>query len=332
MVKKLSTIATVTSSTFAEKTFEVPDLKPFEVYVKIRACGVCHTDLYALGNKDVVAGHETVGEIVEMGSMVVNLKPGDIVGFGYLKGACFNCEQCTSGNEILCPARVLFPTGYGGFAHDTVFDSRFCYKIPEGIEPKYAGPLMCAGATVFTAMTNYDVKPTDRIGIVGIGGLGHLGLQFARAWGCHVVAISTNSAKTDEAKSFGAHEFWNSKEFSAEKAASLNKLDFILNTVSGDLPWDQYLQLLKPNGTMINVGVPEKPLSFPGSSLILNQLRVTGSLVASRHQNGKMLEFAERHNIRPKIEEYPMTAEGTTEAVASVAQNKARYRAVLVAE
>ncbi|CAO3676484.1 unnamed protein product [Umbelopsis ramanniana] len=193
MVKKLSTIATVTSSTFAEKTFEVPDLKPFEVYVKIRACGVCHTDLYALGNKDVVAGHETVGEIVEMGSMVVNLKPGDIVGFGYLKGACFNCEQCTSGNEILCPARVLFPTGYGGFAHDTVFDSRFCYKIPEGIEPKYAGPLMCAGATVFTAMTNYDVKPTDRIGIVGIGGLGHLGLQFARAWGCHVVAISTNS-------------------------------------------------------------------------------------------------------------------------------------------
>jgi len=93
----------------------------------------------------------------------------------------------------MCPSRVIFPTGYGGFAHDTVFDSRFCYKIPEGIEPKYAGPLMCAGATVFTAMTNYDVRPTDRIGIVGIGGLGHLGLQFARAWGCHVVAISTNS-------------------------------------------------------------------------------------------------------------------------------------------
>ena len=149
--------------------------------------------MISLGKPDVM--EQTCSQSV-LYSFLLTLSSAFVVRlfrFGYLKGACFNCEQCTSGNEIMCPSRVIFPTGYGGFAHDTVFDSRFCYKIPEGIEPKYAGPLMCAGATVFTAMTNYDVRPTDRIGIVGIGGLGHLGLQFARAWGCHVVAISTNS-------------------------------------------------------------------------------------------------------------------------------------------
>lgn len=121
------------------------------------------------------------------------LVTGDGYSFGYLKSSCLDCEQCSSGNEILCAERVRFPEGLGGFAHQAVFDARFCYKIPENIEAKHAGPLMCAGATVFSALYNYNVSPTHRIGIVGIGGLGHLALQFARAWGCHVVAISTNS-------------------------------------------------------------------------------------------------------------------------------------------
>lgn len=226
MGKTINVIANVTGTTFKEESFDVPDLNPFEVYIKIKACGVCYTDLYKLAAKsDVVAGHETVGQVVETGSFVKHLKVGDIVGyvawdnyawrwtvfrflqalfdrfaffnsFGYLKWSCLDCEQCTSGNEILCPERVRFPEGLGGFAHNAVFDSRFCYKIPETIEPKYAGPLMCAGATVFSAIYNYNINPTHRVGVVGIGGLGHLALQFAKAWGCYVVAISTNSVST----------------------------------------------------------------------------------------------------------------------------------------
>jgi len=332
MGKTINVIANVTGTTFKEESFDVPDLNPFEVYIKIKACGVCYTDLYKLAAKsDVVAGHETVGQVVETGSFVKHLKVGDIVGFGYLKWSCLDCEQCTSGNEILCPERVRFPEGLGGFAHNAVFDSRFCYKIPETIEPKYAGPLMCAGATVFSAIYNYNINPTHRVGVVGIGGLGHLALQFAKAWGCYVVAISTNSSKIEEAKSFGAHEFWNSKEFTDEKIEKLEKLDFIINTVSGELPWDQYLSLLKPNGTFILVGVTEKPLTLHGGPFLGHQLKFAGSLVASRHVSNKMLQFAARHNIKPQIEEYPMTAEGTTQAVQRVRDNKARYRAVLIA-
>ncbi|KAJ2962010.1 hypothetical protein NQZ79_g2737 [Umbelopsis isabellina] len=332
MGKTIKAIANITETTFKEETFEVADLNPFEVYIKIKACGVCHTDLYKLASKsDVVAGHESVGEVLETGSLVKHLKVGDIVGFGYLKWSCLDCEECSSGNEIMCPERVRFPTGLGGFAHHAVFDSRFCYKVPKSIEPKYAGPLMCAGATVFSALYNYKVSPTHRVGIVGIGGLGHLALQFAKAWGCHVVAISTNSSKTEEAKSFGAHEFWNSKEFTEEKISKLEKLDFIINTVSGDLPWDQYFSLLKPNGTFVLVGVTEKPMTFNGGAFIGDQLKFAGSLVASRHVSNKMLQFAARHNIKPQIEEYPMTAEGTAQAVQRVHDNKARYRAVLIA-
>ncbi|KAI9289250.1 hypothetical protein BC943DRAFT_313933 [Umbelopsis sp. AD052] len=332
MGKTVQAISNISETTFKEQSFNVPDLNPFEVYIKVKACGVCHTDLYKLvGKTDVVAGHETVGEVIEAGSLVKHLKVGDIVGFGYLKSSCLDCEQCSSGNEILCAERVRFPEGLGGFAHQAVFDARFCYKIPENIEAKHAGPLMCAGATVFSALYNYNVSPTHRIGVVGIGGLGHLALQFARAWGCHVVAISTNSKKEEEARSFGAHEFWNSSEFSDEQLEKLDKLDFILNTVSGDLDWDQYFSLLKPNGTFILVGVTEKPMTFNAGIFLGYQLKFAGSLVASRNVSNLMLKFAARHNIKPQIEEYPMTAEGTTQAVQRVRDNKTRYRAVLIA-
>ncbi|KAJ2962059.1 hypothetical protein NQZ79_g2741 [Umbelopsis isabellina] len=330
MVKKLKVLSTVTSLKFKEMEIEVPELKATEVFVKIKSCGVCHTDLYSLDKPGFVAGHETVGRVLEVGKLVKHIQVGDLIGFGYLKEACNNCEQCASGHEIMCPDRTIFPKGIGGFAFHAVFNAHFCYKIPTGIEAKYAGPLMCAGATVFTAFTNYNLKPTDRVGIVGIGGLGHLALQFARAWGCHVVAISSSPDKAEEACSFGAHEAWCSKDFTPDYIAKIEQFDYILNTVSGNLPWDDYMSLLKPNGVMVMVGLPEKPMQLHSLPLVTRQLRLTGSLVAGRHDNMKMLDFAARHQIKPKIEEYPMTAEGAAKAVDSVRENTARYRAVLV--
>ncbi|CAM0135284.1 unnamed protein product [Umbelopsis sp. WA50703] len=322
MVKVIQALATVTPSKFKKTELEVPELKSTEVFVKIKACGVCYTDLYSLDKQGFVPGHETIGRVIEVGKLVKHIKVGDLIGFGYLKNTCFTCEQCASGNDIMCPERTIFPSGIGGFAYHAVFNAHFCYKIPKEIEAKYAGPLMCAGATVFTAFTNYNLKPTDRVGIVGIGGLGHLALQFARAWGCYVVAISSNPDKAEEATSFGAHESWCSKYFGPEYIAKLEQLDFILNTVSGDLPWNQYMSLLKPNGVLVMVGLPEKPLQVHGLPVVSRQLKIAGSLVASRYDNIKMLDFAARHQIKPKIEEYEMTAEGAAKAVASLKQIK----------
>ncbi|RUS18933.1 hypothetical protein BC937DRAFT_88154 [Endogone sp. FLAS-F59071] len=320
------------SPAFTETTYEVPrELPAFHVFVDILACGVCYTDLYRFDAvPGSICGHETVGTIKDVGPNVNHLKIGDIVGFGYLRSSCLDCHQCTSGCDIMCKERKLFSHGPGGFAHAVVWDSRFVYKIPSSLEPKYAAPLMCAGATVFAALYNNNVSPTARIGVIGIGGLGHLALQFCRAWGCQVVALSGSLSKKNEALSFGAHEFLNTKELTTETVKAQPKFDFILNTTTGDLPWDLYLSLLNPNGILCLVGFQEKPLEMKSNHFLYHQARVVGFLVASRGVSKKMLEFAARHNIKPMIEEYPMTAKGAANAMQNVRDGKVRYRAVLI--
>lgn len=207
------------------------------------------------------------------------------------------------------------------------------YKIPSDLEPKYAGPLMCAGITVFNSLYSAKVPPTGRVAVVGIGGLGHLALQFARAWGCHVTAISGSPDKKQEAVGFGAHDFLNSREFTPEYIEKLEKYDVILNTVSADLDWDVYMSLLKRNGEFILMGIPDSSIEFKNPMEILaGQKTFKGSVVGGRYSIQLMLEFAGRHNIKPQIEEYEFNLDGLHTAIERCETSQARYRGVLVAK
>ncbi|KAI8377949.1 chaperonin 10-like protein [Radiomyces spectabilis] len=318
---------------FKETSYDVPSLGENEVYIKMIACGICHTDCLYMEQPDSILGHEPVGEITEVGSNVTKLKKGDIVGFSYLQSACLDCEQCDSGNDIMCPKRVMFPErNNNAFAEGAVRDAKFVYKIPKELKPEHAAPLMCAGLTVFTAIYNSKIKPTDRVAVVGIGGLGHLAIQFARAWGCHVTAISHSADKKDECMKFGAHDYLCSKDFNDDYINKCEKFDYILNTVSANLPWDDYMHLLKPNGTFCLIGIPSGSVEIKDVFTLLNQQRgVRGCVLGGRHVITKMLDFAAQHNIKPQIEEYGFNLEGLEKGIDRCKTSKARYRAVLVA-
>ncbi|KAF9277931.1 hypothetical protein BKA57DRAFT_483268 [Linnemannia elongata] len=312
---------------FVQKQLELPKLGLFDVAVAIICCGVCYTDtMYAAMAEGMVVGHEIVGRVEFKGEAVTNVDIGDTIGFGYIRSTCLECQFCLSGQENMCPKRTTFTDGIGGLANASVWDSRFVYKIPSSIEPRHAGPLTCAGASVFGALYGYNISPTATIGVVGLGGLGHLAIKFAKAWGCKVVAISSSHEKKRDALAFGAHEFICTKD----PITTTTKMDYILNTHVGDLPWETFVSLLITNGTLINLGIAAKPsMEIPYMPLLFNQLKVVGSLVASRHVVNKMFEFAARHNIKPEIEEYDMTAKGCREGFKRVTEQKARYRVVL---
>ncbi|KAI9258763.1 hypothetical protein BDA99DRAFT_514076 [Phascolomyces articulosus] len=318
---------------FKKIQYHAEPLSDYQVYIKIKACGVCHTDMDFAGLPDTILGHEAVGEIVQVGSKIESIKKGDLVGFAYMKSSCLDCLLCHSGDDIMCRKRKMFPEGLNnGYSYGAVCDGRFVYKIPEGIEAKHAGPLMCAGSTVFSAIYNANVKPTARVAIVGIGGLGHLGLQFARAWGCHVTAISTSRDKEAEALKFGAHEYWCSKDFTPEYIEKAEKFDFILSTVAADHDYNTFLNLLVPNGEFRLVGIPPSDIKFgPALPFLLDQKKFTGAILGGRKINTLLLQFAARHNIRPQIEEFPMTVRGIEDAIHHLHSGKARYRAVLIA-
>ncbi|KAJ8609374.1 hypothetical protein MRB53_039139 [Persea americana] len=247
-----------------------------QVYIKVTHAGLCHTDLGKL-NVDMVLGHEPVGIVEETGPDCKRLRKGDVVGWGYLHNSCNECEFCWTGREILCPKREMYGTAdlnFGGFGTGAVLRENYVYKIPKGLSPANAAVLQCAGATVFSALYNNKVKPTGRVGIVGIGGLGHLAIQFAKAWGCHVTAFSTTDSKRDEAMKFGAHEFVVTKVPEGETFKVEEKLDIILSTVSGQLPWEQYYKVLKASGTVVTMGLSDDPkMTLPYGTFIAMSTR-----------------------------------------------------------
>ncbi|CAO3656801.1 unnamed protein product [Mucor hiemalis] len=319
---------------FKEISTEVKSLEPHEVLLKMVACGVCHTDCAFMGQDGSVLGHEPVGRVVAAGSEVKRLQIGDVVGTSYLRSACLECRQCTSGQDCMCYNRKMFPEGnMNGFATHQVCDSRFAYKLPEGMEPKYAASLFCAGVTVFNALHTSKVPPTGRVAVVGIGGLGHLALQFARAWGVHVTAISHSPNKKEEALGFGAHDFLSGKDLTPESIEKLDKYDLILDTVSASLDWDLYLSLLDRNGQFYLIGLPDSSVEIKNpTGLLVDQKAFKGSIVGGRYVVELMLEFAQRHNIKPKIEEYSFDLNGLHSAIERCDKSQTRYRAILVDE
>lgn len=308
-------------------------LGSMEIEVRITHCGICHTDLHLINDDlgltayPLVPGHEIVGTIARLGTEVKNLVTGQRVGIGWLAGADFTCEQCRKGKDNLCENAQPTCMGHeGGFATHVRVDSRMAHPIPEKLSSEQAAPLLCAGITVFAPLLRHHVSGNSRLGVIGIGGLGHLALQYGRALGCHVTAFSTSADKEKEAITFGANDFVHvtNVESLSEKA---NSCDFILSTATGEVPWTDYLNVLKPEGKLCLVGVPESELKLPVLPLLFGQKSVVGSVIGSRTEMQEMLEFSARHQILPLIEKYQFSEVNT--ALKKIAKNEIRYRAVL---
>ena len=304
-----------------------------QVEIDIIACGLCHSDLSMVNNEwgtsvyPLVPGHEIVGKILQLGANVKHLKVGDTVGLGWFSGSCMTCNQCMSGNHNLCPNGEQTIVGrHGGFADKVRCNAEWATLLPAGLDVNKAGPLFCGGITVFNPIVQFDVRPTHRVGVIGIGGLGHLALQFLNKWGCEVTAFTSSDAKRDEARKMGAHHVVNSRAASQLKKIA-GSLDFILAAVAVDLDWDAYLAALAPKGRLHTVGAVPAPIPAPAFSLIGNQLSLSGSPLGSPATIRTMLEFCARHRIEPVVESFPMSR--VNEALAHLEAGKARYRIVL---
>ncbi|MBP2336229.1 putative zinc-type alcohol dehydrogenase-like protein [Saccharothrix coeruleofusca] len=317
--------------------YEAGPLGPDEVDVRVTHCGICHTDVGAIDNEwdyfsyPLVAGHEVVGVVEAVGEAVDQelLPIGRRVGVGAIAGSCFRCEWCLSGRQNLCPRKddLVLRGVRGGFAHHVrAGDWRHVQPIPDAIPSAQAAPLLCAGATVFAPLLTHRVRPVDRVAVVGIGGLGHLAVQFLAKWGCEVTAISTTSDKEADARRFGATGFIATREEGALRAAA-NSFDFVLSTVSADLPWDDYLATLRPGGKLCVVGVPTGPIAVGPLGLLPGAKAVSGAIPGSPAQTRQMFDFAARHGIGAQAEVFPVAR--ADEALDRVRRGQARYRAVL---
>jgi uncharacterized zinc-type alcohol dehydrogenase-like protein len=313
--------------------FDPGELGPDQVEIDVIACGICHSDLSVLNNDwgftsyPLVPGHEVVGTIAEVGEHVSHLKVGDTVGLGWFSGSCMTCDQCMSGNHNLCAQNEqTMIARHGGFADKVRCSAAWATRLPAQLDVKKAGPLFCGGITVFTPIVQFGVKPTDRVGVIGIGGLGHLALQFLNKWGCEVTAFTSSDSKRDEALQMGAHHVVSSRDESqVEKLAG--SLDFVLSTVNVDLNWGLYLAALAPKGRLHTVGVIPSPIPVPAFPLIVGQKSISGSPSGSPATIRKMLEFCARHHVEPLTEHFPMSQ--VNEALAHLEAGKARYRIVL---
>jgi uncharacterized zinc-type alcohol dehydrogenase-like protein len=304
-----------------------------EVEIAITHCGVCHSDLHLIANDwgvsqfPFIPGHEIIGTVSAVGSRVKTLKAGQRVGLGWQSNSCGQCEWCTRGLENLCPNNESTCVHRnGGYADSIRANSRFVIPIPEALASENAAPLLCAGITVYNPMRIHGVNPSSRVAIIGIGGLGHLAIQFARAFGAQVTAFSTSADKEEEARALGAHNFVNSRESKAMKEVAGTQ-DFILSTANADQDWGSYIQILRPTGTLCFVGVPPSAVALQAFPLISGQRSISGSPIGPPSRLREMLDVAARHGVMAKTEAFPMAK--ANEAIDKVKKNKVRYRAVL---
>ncbi|MGI9014359.1 MAG: NADPH-dependent aldehyde reductase Ahr [Phycisphaerales bacterium] len=313
--------------------YELGELGRDEVDIKVEHCGICHSDLSMIENAwemseyPLVAGHEAAGRIVAVGEGVSTLSVGDRVGVGWHAGYCMHCHQCLVGDHNMCANQVSTIVGrHGGFADVVRAQDVSVSKLPDGVDSADAGPLFCGGITVFNPMFQFDLSPTARVGVIGIGGLGHLALQFARAWGCHVTAFTSSESKHEEAQKLGAHDIINSRNADAVKEHA-GRFDLILATVNVALDWNAYIEALSPRGRLHFVGAVMEPIDAQAFPLIFGQRSISGSPVGSPATIATMLDFCARHKIAPMTEHFPMNK--VNDAIEHLKQGKARYRVVL---
>jgi uncharacterized zinc-type alcohol dehydrogenase-like protein len=313
--------------------YEPGELQANEVEVRISHCGVCRSDIHLIDNDwgnskyPFIPGHEIVGTVSAVGSDVKDRTVGERVGIGWQSDSCGICEWCRQGDEHLCAnAQATCVGRNGGYADSVRVNSRFAIPVPDVLESENVAPLLCGGITVYSPIRKHGVGPYSRVGVVGIGGLGHLGLQFAKAFGAEVTALSTSLDKEDEARSMGADHFVNTRDM-AEMKKIAGSFDFLLSTVSADQDWQAFVNSLRPKGTLCIVGVPPSPMSIQAFPLISGQKSISGSPIGSPRGLHEMLDVAARHGVKAITERFPMAK--ANDAIAKVKKSKVRYRAVL---
>ena len=313
--------------------YELPNIGKEEVDIKVHYCGVCHSDLSMLDNEwgmtqyPFVPGHEIVGEVISKGSEVSSLNVGDLVGLGWFSASCMHCPQCMDGSHHLCGEREsTIVNRHGGFADVVRGHWSWAISLPKDIVMSKAGPLLCGGITVFSPIMIAEVKPIHKVGVIGIGGLGHMALKFLNKWGCEVIAFSSNASKKEQILEMGATKVVNSRNPEELKEIE-GQLDFILNTTNASLDWNSYISALSPKGRLHTVGAVLEPMQIPAFSLIGGDKSVGGSGLGSPALTKTMLDFCVRHDIYPMVEEFPMSK--VNEAMKHLEEGKARFRIVL---
>jgi len=328
-------VATGAKQKMVLQDIDLGSLGAEDVEIAVESCGLCHSDVSMLNNEwgmsryPAVLGHEIIGSLTSVGSMAKGLKVGQRVGIGWTAASCMHCRQCLSGDQHLCAEAQPTIIGHrGGFASRARCHWAWAVPLPQGLRHAEAGPLLCGGITVFNPLAMH-AKPTSRVGIVGIGGLGHMGVKFAAAYGCDVTAFTSSEGKIDEARGFGAHHVVSSRDAAAIKKLA-GTLDLLIVTANAPLDWDALIKTLAPNGRMHFVGAVLKPIPVAAFSLIMKQRCVSGSPTGSPVAIETMLEFAARHDVAPQTEHMPMSR--INEAFERLEAGKARYRIVLDAD
>jgi len=326
---------------FEKTIIERRALRPYDVSIAIKFSGICHSDIHSAhgdwagGIFPMVPGHEITGIVTEVGEKVSKFAVGDRVGVGCYVDSCGECEYCLRGEEQYCTKGHVAtynsldydgnPT-YGGYSQRIVVTERFVVHIPDPMELDVASPLLCAGITTYSPLKRWNAGPGKRVAILGMGGLGHVAIQFARAMGAEVTVLSRAGDKKQEALGFGADEYFSTLDPDTFKKLA-GRFDLILNTVSAAIEVDLYLSLLRVDGTLVNVGAPAEPSQYQVFSLIMSRRSIAGSLVGGLPETQEMLDFAAEHGIAPQIE--VIRADQVDEAYDRILRSDVRYRFVI---
>ena len=334
--------ATSATEPLTETTITRRDVGPHDVAFDIHFAGICHSDIHTVKaewgepNYPVVPGHEIAGVVTEVGSEVTKYKVGDRVGVGCFVDSCRECAQCRAGEEQYCTNPGMVGTynaigrdgepTQGGYSGAIVVDENYVLAIPDSLPPDAAAPLLCAGITLYSPLRHWNAGPGTRVAVIGLGGLGHMGVKLAHAMGAHVTVLSQSLKKMEDGLRLGADEYYaTSNRETFEKLAG--SFDLILNTVSANLPLGDYLQLLKLDGTLVELGMPEQPMKVPAGALIFGRRRIAGSLIGGIRETQEMLDFCAEHGVRPEIE--VIEPDYINEAYERVLASDVRYRFVI---
>ncbi|MGE5085155.1 MAG: NAD(P)-dependent alcohol dehydrogenase [Bacillota bacterium] len=341
MIKAKGFAAPAANAPLAPFSFERRDLRDNDVHIEIQYCGVCHSDIHQVrdewgrGMFPMVPGHEIVGKVIAVGSKVNKFKVGDLAGVGCMVDACLDCHSCKDGLEQFCENGFVgtyngknkdgTPT-YGGYSNSIVVREEFCLSIPKNLNLAAVAPLLCAGITTYSPLRHWKITKGQKVGIVGLGGLGHMAVKLANAMGAHVTVFTTSPAKIEDAKRLGAHEVIISKDMEQMKNHA-NTFDFILDTVSAPHDYNLYLSLLRRDGNMVLVGLPDKPPTLQAAALIMGRRKLGGSLIGGIAETQEMLDFCAKHNIVSDIEMIPI--QNINVAYERMIKSDVKYRFVI---
>jgi len=329
------------TSPLASTTIPRREPTPHDVQIEILYCGICHSDLHQVRDEwhhvvptvyPCVPGHEIIGRVTKVGPSVTKVAPGDIVGVGCLVDSDGTCAACTDGVEQYCQHAVFTYNGpdthlggvtYGGYSDSIVVNERFALRVPQNLELSAVAPLLCAGITTYSPLKRGGVSKGKKVGIVGLGGLGHMGVKFAHAFGAHVTVFTTSPSKKDDALRLGADDFVVSRDVAAMMQHA-GSFDYILDTVSADHDINIYIHLLKRDGVLCLVGAPEKPLPVAAMGVIFGQKVITGSLIGGLPETQEMLDFCGQHGITADVEVIPI--QQVNEAYERMLRSDVKYR------